>query len=57
MIFLPPCRLFVAQEGEQPAATELGTGRLDEKGAPPTGPDDLVDLRDQILRQNDVCSL
>jgi hypothetical protein len=57
MVLLPPCRLFVAQEGEQPAATKLGTSRLYEKGAPPTGPDELVDLFDQILGQNDVCSL
>jgi hypothetical protein len=57
MILLSPCRLIVAQEGEQPAAAKLGASRLYEKGAPPTGPDDLVDLFDQILRQNNVCPL
>jgi hypothetical protein len=42
MVLLPPCRLLVAQEGEQPEATKLGTSGLYEKGAPPTGPYELV---------------
>jgi hypothetical protein len=57
VVLLSPCRLIVAQEGEQPPATKFGASRLYEKGAPPTGPDYLVDLFDQILRQNDVCPL
>ena len=57
MVFLFPGRLVVAQEGEQAAAAKLGARGLHEKGAPATGTDDQVDLFDQILRQNNMCSL
>jgi hypothetical protein len=46
MVLFFPCRLFVTQEGEQPPAAKLGARSLHEKGATPTGTDDLVDLFD-----------
>jgi hypothetical protein len=50
MVFLVPCRLIVAEEGEQPAAAQFGACCFHQKGAPATRANNRIDFFDQFLR-------
>jgi len=45
------------QERQKAAAAQLGACRLDQKGAAATRPDHLIDFMEEIVGENDMCSL
>jgi hypothetical protein len=57
MVLFLPRRLFITQKRKQAATMQFSARGFDEKGAAAARSDDQVDLLDQILGQNDMCSL
>jgi hypothetical protein len=57
MVRLFPGGLIVLQKGEEASATQFGSRCFDEKGASATRPDEGIDLFDQLIGKDDMCSL
>jgi hypothetical protein len=57
MVFVAPSRFASAEEGEQLASFQFRPRGLDEKSAAAARPHQCIDLRDQVLGENDVGSL
>ena len=57
MVFIEPCGLIGAQESEEVAAAEFGARGFDEEGAAAARAYGGVDLGDEVVGEDDVCSL
>jgi hypothetical protein len=57
MVPFLPSRLVITQKRKQTTTMQFSTRGFDEKGAATARPDGQVNFLDQILGENDVCSL
>jgi len=57
VVLILPSGLVITEKCEEAAAAKFSVGCFDEKGAASAGADDGINLLDQVVGKEDVCSL